>query len=272
MVADQVRDFLENGNIRKRREFPGGHRLAPHGSSAHLRQRERAEHAGPDLRGLRPGGHQHSRHGEFVTRGAGLHRGGSRRPGPTRGAAAGVVHQGRPHGAVDGELGKPRLRTHAARETRTSQAVRTREETGVEPVALVGPQDQLDDRCVGTRAFASRSRRRRGDVTRMVAARHHARVSRRPRGGLRRALRARGRRPTRPPRCPALHTRTLASLPVRFHHQAPEPSDRIRPPDFSVSDGEAGMIPRAAGVGDIRSHRRPQARSLRARNKRRLSR
>ena len=54
MVVDQVRDFLENGNIRNAVNFPevSVPRKTTTGS---VRERERAEHARPDLRRVRSG-------------------------------------------------------------------------------------------------------------------------------------------------------------------------------------------------------------------------
>ena len=96
MVVDQLRDYLEHGNIANAVNFPRRRDGARIAVSRRHRQRQRAEHARPDLDrdgARRP---QHPQHGEQVARRDGLHAGRRRQ----RGAAAGVERIG----AIEGVL------------------------------------------------------------------------------------------------------------------------------------------------------------------------
>ena len=74
MVADTVRDFLENGNIKQQRELSRKRAAARAQDLAHLhRQQQRAQHGRPDLDRASPAHAQHRRPAEQVARRIRLH-------------------------------------------------------------------------------------------------------------------------------------------------------------------------------------------------------
>ena len=81
MVAQQLRDYLEHGNIANAVNFPA----VAHGTRVELprrhRQRQRAQHAGPDLDHDGPRRPEHPQHGQQEPRRDGLHPGRRRQPG-----------------------------------------------------------------------------------------------------------------------------------------------------------------------------------------------
>jgi hypothetical protein len=81
MVADQVRDYLLDGNIVNSVNFPNVVDAAGVGLPAGDRQRQRAEHGRPDFDGHGRGQAQHPQHDEQVEKGPGLHPGGCRQQG-----------------------------------------------------------------------------------------------------------------------------------------------------------------------------------------------
>ena len=89
MVAEQLRDFLENGNITQQRELSrGGAAARARHDPARDRQQQRAEHGRPDLHlpGRRRA--QHRRPAQQVARRVRLHAHRRRRGGGRAGAAA----------------------------------------------------------------------------------------------------------------------------------------------------------------------------------------
>jgi hypothetical protein len=87
MVADTLRDFLENGNVRNSVNFPEAVLPRVGEQSGRDRERERAEHGRPDLDLPRRGGEpQHRRPAEQVARRPRLHADRHRRADPARGA------------------------------------------------------------------------------------------------------------------------------------------------------------------------------------------
>jgi enoyl-CoA hydratase/carnithine racemase len=91
MVVDQLRDYLEHGNDRQRGQLPGRRDGARVGAPRGHRQRQRAQHAGPDLHRDGPGRAEHPQHGQQVARRDGLHPGRRRQPGRRRGAGRASV-------------------------------------------------------------------------------------------------------------------------------------------------------------------------------------
>ncbi len=81
MVADQLRDYLEHGNVTNAVNFPHVHHGARIALSRRHRQCQRAQHAGADLHGHGACRPEHPQHGQQVARRHGLHAGGRRQPG-----------------------------------------------------------------------------------------------------------------------------------------------------------------------------------------------
>ena len=75
MVVDQLRDYLEHGNVANAVNFPDVSHGARIGLPGRDRQRQRAQHGGPDLHRDGAGRPEHPQHGEQVARRDGLHAG-----------------------------------------------------------------------------------------------------------------------------------------------------------------------------------------------------
>jgi len=65
-VADQVRDFLENGNVQNAVNFPNVFHVARIALSRGHRQRQRAQHGGADIHRHGASWAQHPQHGQQV--------------------------------------------------------------------------------------------------------------------------------------------------------------------------------------------------------------
>ena len=75
MVVDQLRDYLEHGNVANAVNFPQRGDGARIGLPRGHRQRQRAQHARPDLHRDGAGRPEHPQHGQQVARRHGLHAG-----------------------------------------------------------------------------------------------------------------------------------------------------------------------------------------------------
>ena len=100
MVVDQLRDYLEHGNLDERGQLPAGDDGARVGLPRRHRQRQRAEHARPDLDRDGAGRAQHPQHGQQVARRDGVHAGRRRQPGAARGAGEPRRDRRRARGAL----------------------------------------------------------------------------------------------------------------------------------------------------------------------------
>ena len=99
MVVDNVREFLENGNVTRCRQLPRDGAAAHAPASRRDSAQERAEHGRADSDGARRAEHQHRRHAESFARRALLHARRSRRAADRGDARPYSQHRRHPVGA-----------------------------------------------------------------------------------------------------------------------------------------------------------------------------
>ena len=101
MVVDQLREYLEHGGISNAVNFPQVEMARESRVSRRHRQRQRAQHARPDLDRDGQRRAEHPQHGEQVARRDGVHDGRRRQPGRAKRDRRDRGDQRRAVGAVD---------------------------------------------------------------------------------------------------------------------------------------------------------------------------